>query len=258
MKKLILATIVFIFAIFTLSSCKSDINIESPTANIDAIKSKGKIVMLTNAEFPPFEYVGKKGNIEGIDIDVANEIASDLGVELEVIDMNFDFLIESIKSNKGDFAAAGLTITPEREQQVYFSIKYITSSQYMIVKNGSTLTPDELYDATIAVQESTKGDFYATDEIECKNILRFKSAIEAGQALISGKCDAVILDELPAYSIVNTNPNKIQLFEEPLTSESYAFAIKKGKDDLLEAINSTLSRLVRDGKIEEFLINSEF
>lgn len=88
--------------------------------------------------------------------------------------------------------------------------------------------------------------------------MRFKSAVEAGQALISGKCDAVILDELPAYSIVNTNPNKVQLFEQPLTSESYAFAIKKGKDDLLEAINTTLSRLVQEGKINEFLINSKF
>lgn len=258
MKKFILPAVVFIFVLLTLASCKNNINMESPTANIDAIKSKGKIVMLTNAEFPPFEYVGKKGKIEGIDVDVANEIASDLGVDLEVIDMNFDFLIESIKSNKGDFAAAGLTITPEREQQVYFSIKYITSSQYMIIKNGSTLTPDDLYNATVAVQESTKGDFYATDEIECQNILRFKSAVEAGQALISGKCDAVILDELPAYSIVNTNPNKVQLFEQPLTSESYAFAIKKGKDDLLEAINTTLSRLVQEGKINEFLINSKF
>lgn len=244
--------------LFTVTSCK-DIYSNSPsdTPNIDLIKSKEKIVMLTNSEFPPFEYIGNAGRIEGIDVDVANEIAHDLGVDLEIVDMNFDFLIDSIKSNKGDFVAAGLTITPERQEQVLFSTQYVTSSQYMIIKKGSTLTPDNLKDSTIAVQEATKGDFYATDDLECENILRFNGAIEASQALISGKCDAVILDELPARGIVEANQDVIDLFPTALTSESYAFAVQKDKTDLCNAINNTLKRLIDEGKINEFILNHD-
>lgn len=251
---------IFIMAIcvtLMLVGCSSVADTQSDTPNIDKIKSDGKITMLTNAEFPPFEYVGYAGKIEGIDVDVANEIASDLGVSLEVIDMNFDFLIDSVKSNKGDFAAAGLTITSEREEQISFSVRYVTSAQYMLIKSGSKLTPDDLKDATVAVQQSTKGDFYTTDDIGCENVLRFQSAVEAGQALISGKCDAVILDELPAYSIANANPKEVEVYDELLTSEDYAFAVKKGKTDLLNAINDTLMRLMREGKINKFIMSHE-
>lgn len=250
--------LLIIIFLFTVPACKSTYpNSLSDTPNIDLIKAKGKIVMLTNSEFPPFEYIGHAGKIEGIDVDVANEIAKDLGVDLEIIDMNFDFLIDSIKSNKGDFVAAGLTITPERQEQVLFSIQYVTSSQYMIIKKGSSLTPDNLKNSTIAVQEATKGDFYATDDLECENILRFNGAVEASQALISGKCDAVILDELPARSIVDANYNVVDIFPTALTSESYAFAIQSNKTDLCNAINNTLNRLISEGKINEFILNHD-
>ena len=73
---------------------------------LEEIKSNGKIVMLTNATFPPFEYV-KNGEVTGVDVDVANAIAADLGVELEILDMNFDLLIDAVKAGKGDFVAAG-------------------------------------------------------------------------------------------------------------------------------------------------------
>ncbi len=221
--------------------------------SLEAIKAEGKIVMLTNATFPPFEYIGGDGEVAGVDADVAKEIAKDLDVELEVLDMNFDLLIEAVKVGKGDFAAAGMTITPERQEQVDFSTEYVKSSQYLIVQKGSEITKDTLDGTTIAVQESTTGDFYATDEVQAKEVLRFKNATETGAALSSGKCDAVILDKLPAEAVVANSNGKLELIEEPLTEESYALAVKKGNTELLDAINATLQRMMDEGKIDELV-----
>lgn len=227
---------------------------ESAQANgLEAVKANGKIVMLTNATFPPFEYIGDNGDVAGVDADVAAEIAKDLGVELEVLDMNFDLLIDSVKNGKGDFAAAGMTVTPERQEQVDFSKEYVKSSQYLIVQKGSDITKDTLDGTTIAVQESTTGDYYASDEVQAKDVMRFKGATETGTALIAGKCDAVILDKLPAEAVVANSDGKLELRPEPLTEESYAFAVKKGNTELLDSINATLQRLMDEGKIEELV-----
>ena len=221
---------------------------------LEEIKSNGKIVMLTNATFPPFEYV-KNGEVTGVDVDVANAIAADLGVELEILDMNFDLLIDAVKAGKGDFVAAGLTVDPDRAKQVDFSTEYVKSSLYIIVQAGSDITKDTLDGKVLAVQESTTGDFYATDNVEAKNVLRFKSAVEAGSALKSGKCDAVIIDELPAQAIAANSDGALEVLPDKLTKESYALAVKKGNSDLLEAINATLQQLIDDGKIDEFTQN---
>ncbi len=209
--------------------------------------------MMTNASFPPFEYIGDDGKPAGVDVDVAQAIADDLGVELEILDMNFDLLIDSLKTDKGDIAAAGMTIKPERAEQVDFSIEYVKSAQYVIVKAGSGVTADALDGLTIAVQELTTGDFYATDEVAAKEVLRFKSGIDAGAALSAGKCDAVIIDKLPAESIAANSNGALEVLPDSLTEESYAIAVKKECPDLLDAVNKVLEQMVANGEIDELV-----
>ena len=223
------------------------------TPNIDRIKAAGKIVMCTNLAFPPFEYVGSDGKAAGVDIDISQAIADDLGVQLEVVDMNFDLLIDSVKAGKADFSAAGMTIKPERLEQIDFSDEYVKSAQYIIIKKDSGVTADKLDGLTIAVQESTTGDFYATDEIKAKEVLRFKSGIEAGAALSAGKCDAVIVDKLPAESIAANSNGVLEVLPDSLTEESYAIAVKKDCPDLLAEINKVLKKLVEEGKVDELV-----
>ncbi|MEM1483274.1 ABC transporter substrate-binding protein [Oscillospiraceae bacterium PP1C4] len=225
----------------------------SDTPNIDRIKAAGKLVMLTNATFPPFEYIGADGKVAGVDADVAAEVAKDLGVELEIVDMNFDLLIDSVKADKGDFAAAGMTINPERLEQVDFSMEYVKSAQYVIVKKDSTIATDKLDGLTIAVQESTTGDFYATDDVKAKEVLRFKNATETGAALKAGKCDAVIIDKLPAEAIAANSNGELVVLPQSLTEESYAFAVKKGNEDLVAEINKVMQKMIDEGKIDELV-----
>lgn len=229
---------------------------------VAAIKEKGKIVMLTNAAFPPFEYLGSDNKPAGVDVDLAQEIADSLGVELEVVDMDFDGLIAALVAGKGDFVAAGMTVTDERKKSVDFADPYVTSAQYIIVKKGDTSIADAegLKGKTVGVQKGTTGDMLASGEWDdtlipaghCE-VEQYKSAIDAGMALVNGKLDAVIVDELPARNIVETNSEVLALVEEPLTMEDYAFAVQKGSD-LAAYISDQLNAMKESGKIDELVL----
>lgn len=226
---------------------------------LDKIKESGKLIMATNAAFPPFEYISNN-EPAGVDVDIANEIAKDLGVELQVDDMDFNAIVPAIQAGKADIGAAGMTITEERQKEVDFSEEYVKSSQYVIIASGSGVTVESLKDAgvIIGVQEGTTGDFYATDDIKgdpnTEEVARYKNAIVAAQDLINGKCNAVIIDEMTAKNIVEENAGKLELLPEVLTEESYAIAVPKGDTALLEAVNQTIARLKSEGKIDEFVL----
>ncbi len=230
------------------------------TPNLDKIRQDGVIYMLTNAAFPPFEYLAdeldENGNpiVIGVDADIAAEIAADLGVELEIIDMDFDSIIMAIQQGKGDFGAAGMTVRPDREEMVNFTIKYVKSAQYILVKADDTAitTAEDLKGKVIGVQMGTTGDFYASDEIEGATVVPYNDAVTASLDLANGRIDAVITDELPAKSIAAANEN-LKVLDLVLTEEEYAIAVSKDKPDLLAAINLTIQRLQQEGKIETFI-----
>jgi len=233
----------------------------SDTPTIDAIKEKGEIIMLTNAQFPPFEYQGDDGTVMGVDPDIAQAVADKIGVELKIVDMDFDGIIDALQAGKGDFAAAGMTVTDERKKQVDFTDEYVTSAQMVVIPKGSDLTADDeaLSGKNIAVQEGTTGDWYADGDtentgstIKDANVLRFKSGVEAGMMLAQGKADAMILDQKPAEAIVAAQSDKLELLPTKLTDEQYAFAVQKGQDDLVELINSVLKDYT-NGQVDELI-----
>ena len=239
-------------------------NTTSGASAVEAIKEKGEIVMLTNAAFPPFEYLADDGSVQGVDADIAQAVADKLGVELKIVDMDFDSIINSLKAGKGDFAAAGMTITEERLKQVDFSDEYVTSSQMVVVRADSDLEGDKaaidaaLSGKNIAVQAGTTGDWYAGGDettgstIEKANVLQYKSATEAALHLANGKADAIIIDQKPAEAIVAANDGKLKVLDTKLTDEQYAFAVQKNQEDLLAVINEVVAEYKGD-KVDELI-----
>lgn len=244
---------------------------QSPQS-LEAIQAAGEIVMYTNAEFPPFEYRDNNSEIAGVDVDIAREIASDIGVELVIEDVNFDSIVTSIQQGKAAFGAAGITVTDERKENVDFSIEYVTSQQYVILPEGTTIESIEDLDGmNIGVQTGTTGDITiseainGTDEkdpiIPNATVNGYTSAILAAQDLLTGRLDAVVIDKLPAENIATVNADKGLTAVELLygdgsdTTESYAICVQKGNTSLLDSINATLERLMKDGKIDEFVVN---
>ena len=186
---------------------------------------KKQLVMATNAEFPPYEFHDGDA-IVGIDAEIAQAIADEVGAELVIEDMAFDSVLASVQTGKADMGIAGLTVTEDRLQNVDFSTPYATAAQVIIVKEGSAIaSPDDLAGKNIGVQLGTTGDIYA-DDIEDANVERYNKGFEAVQALLQDKVDAVIIDNEPAKVFVEQNEG-IKIVDEAFTYEEYAIAVKK-------------------------------
>lgn len=271
MKKVIsiLLVAIFIFTLFT--GCSSNVSQEkpaekntNPVQKTEENKEKDTLIMYTNAEFAPFEYFeGEK--IVGVDADIAAEIAKDLGKKVVIQHIDFDSLIPSLVAGKADFVAAGMTITPEREQEVDFSIPYVESIQNIISKKGSELkTMEDLKGKKVGVQLGTTGDLAVSDAVNLEGGVLYKSgtevktyanALEAAQDLLTGRINAVVIDKLPAEEIVKNNSNTLTTVKFGEISEAYGIAVKTGNTELLQSINKTLKRLVDEKKIEVFIKN---
>lgn len=216
-------------------------------------KNDKQIIMITEAGFAPYEYY-ENGEIVGVDIAIAQEIAKELGKELIVKDVSFDFLINEIKSGKADFAAAGISITTERQKEVDFSIEYTISNQVVVVnKNSSINSFSDIANKKISVQLGTVADMYANEKYPNATIITQKKYLASAEDVKSGKADCIIMDELPAQELVKANP-ELKILDGILFKDSYGMIVKKGNKELLETINKVLQRLIDENKIEEYIL----
>lgn len=216
-------------------------------------KNKNEIVMVTEAGFAPYEYY-ESGKIVGVDIDIANEIATHLGKKLVIKDIAFDSIINELNSGKADFAAAGMSITEERLEEVDFSLEYVVSNQIVITRKGSKINLNNLDGLKLAVQLGSVADTYATKNYKKSTITQQKKYLSMVEDLKSGKVDAIIMDNLPAKEIIKANDN-LQILDGYLFSDSYGIAVKKGNTELLNSINQVLEKLMKEKKIEQYVIN---
>lgn len=204
------------------------------------------LVMGTNAGFKPFEY-HEGGKIIGFDVELAQEIAKELGKELKIEDMNFDGLLPALDSSQVDMVIAGMSVTPERQQNVSFSNAYYSASQKIVVRKGSTIrNRHQLEGRKIGVQLGTTGDILA-NKISGAQVVQFPTAPSVLQELSSGGVEAVVLDDAPAtqYSVGFSN---LEILTGELSKEEYAIAIKKDKHELLGRVNKALDKIKADGR----------
>lgn len=234
-------------------------------------KEKDTLVMATNATFPPYEYV-EDGEYVGIDVEIATLIAEELGMELEIKDVEFGSIIGGVQSGKYDIGMAGMTVTEDRLKSVNFSTTYANGIQSVIVKEDCPYASYEDFytgfDADenpvavkegikIGVQQDTTGDIYCSSKpaewgFGEERVTRYKTGADAVQALVEGKVTAVIIDNEPAKAFVNLNKG-LKIQETEFTNEDYAIAINKDNDELLKKVNDALAKLTEDGKIQEII-----
>ena len=210
------------------------------------------IKMGTNAAFPPYEY--KEGDaFVGIDVEIAEAIAKELGATLEIVDMEFDSIITSVNQGEVDFGMAGMTVTDERLLEVDFTYSYATGVQSVIVLDGSDIKSlDDLEGKKIGVQLGTTGDIYASDDYGTENVTKYGKGADAVIALKGGDVDAVIIDNEPAKAFVAENDG-LAILDTEYAVEDYAIAVKKGNTELLDDINAALEKLTEDGTIDAII-----
>jgi polar amino acid transport system substrate-binding protein len=197
---------------------------------------KKVIVMGTNAEFEPFEYM-QGGKVVGFDVEIAKKVAEKLGAELIIENMQFASLITSLETKKIDFIAAGMTNNEERAKQVNFSMDYFTASQVIIVnkESDSVNSKADLEGKKIGVQLGTTGETEAKS-VEGAEVKSYDTGYAA--------------DQEPAEKFVSKN-DKIQILDEELTKEAYAIAVNKEDEELLATINEVIKEIQENGEYDK-------
>ena len=213
---------------------------------------KGKLIMSTNAEFPPYEMTTDDGGFAGIDIEIAQAIAEKLGLELVIDDMDFNAALLAVQQGKSDMVMAGVTVDPDRQKVMDFSNSYATGVQVIIVKEDSNVTADTLGDFMIGTQKGTTSDIYCSDDFGAEHVTTYDSSITAVQALINGQVDCVVVDNAPAQELVKANPG-LKILETEYITENYAIGFAKGNTELVEAVNKALAELTADGTIQKII-----
>lgn len=209
------------------------------------------LIVGTNAEFPPFEYVGDDGEPDGFDIALIKEIGSRLGMEVQVENMEFNSLIASI-GTKIDAVIAGMTVTEERAAAVDFSDTYYEAVQSVIVRADSDIaSAADLENKTIGVQLDTTGNFIA-DEIPGATVQAYNKGVDAVNDLLNGRVDAVIIDTNPAQVFAQQYEGQIVALagaDFEFEAEYYAIALPKGSE-LVDQVNQALADIKADGTFD--------
>ena len=229
-----------------------------------SLVEEGKLIMSTNAQFPPYEMVadgeGFNGTgFEGIDIEIASAIADKLGLELVIDDMEFDSALLAVQNNAADVMLAGLSYSEDRDQVMDFSDSYATGIQSVIVKEGSEVTMDNLGDYMIGTQRGTTGYLYASDTPENggygeDHVIGYDNGATAVQELINDTIDAVIIDNAPAQEYVSANADAgLTILDGAWVEEQYCAAVDEGNEALLNAINTALNELIEDGTVQTII-----
>ena len=236
---LLLALALLAIAAASLGSC-------SPKAT--PVSKMTELVMATNAEFPPFEYINDDNEYDGFDVVIAKSIADKLGLPLRIDNMNFDSVLTAVSTGKADVGIAALTVRADRLENADFTISYFKTTQVIIVPQGSPIaSPNDLPGKRVAVQEGTTGDLYCDEEVPDVEITRFKKAPDTVLELKNGKVDAIVIDKDVANQFINDNPDLL-ILNEDLTEEEYAMAVRKDRKDLLDKLNAAIQELFDSGE----------
>lgn len=254
MKKLIALLLAAVMAMSLLTACGGAA--DDASAAVSEAVGDGVLTVGTNAEFPPFEYVGDNGEPDGFDIALIKAIGEKLGVEVVVENMEFDSLVAAIGS-KIDVAIAGMTVTDERKESVDFSDAYYDAVQYVLVPADSDIaSPDDLTGKAIGVQMGTTGDFIASDDVKDSEVSRYNKGVDAVNDLVNGRVDCVIIDKNPALVFESTFEGQVKAIpgeQFEFGNEEYAIAIPKGDAALLEQVNKALADIKADGTFDELV-----
>lgn len=248
MKKMIAVVLVLVLAVSCLTACGG-----SKEITVASIQKAGKLDIATSPDFPPFESLTADGSVEGIEIEIMELICKELGVALEIKQMDFDSVLPGVQAGKFTVGVSGISVTPAREKNTLFTVPYCLAAQAIVVTSDSPIkSKADLAGKTVSVQTGTTAEeFCMSNGYEVK---AFAANADAESALTVGKVDAWVIDDLTAAEMVaaynEEHPDApLVVLGEAMTTEPYAFAFAFGSENLVEKINEILNKLIADGTV---------
>lgn len=230
-----------IFALVMLMSC------------VSAFADGAKLTVATSPDFPPFENL-ENGEVVGIEVDLMNMICEKLGVEMELVQMDFDSVLPGVQAGKFDIGMSGISVTEQRLKNALFTDPYCLAAQAIVVTEGSPISGKaDLAGKKVSVQTGTTAESFCM--AENYKVSSFAANNDAEMALVKGKVDAWVIDDLTAADMVaaynKDHDDKLVILSEAMTTEPYAFAFAKSNTELVEQINAVLKELLEAGTVAE-------
>lgn len=242
MNKVLCLFAALLFGLALLPSCSKSGSTDKP------------LVVACEASTSPYcYYAGGETNppVAGIDIDLIEEIAKELGRPVKYKIVPFQQIFSLVAMGKADIGAAGVTITPQRAERVLFSTVYDVSSQVIVVPKESSLTDEaSLKTARVAAQEGTSDLTLLRERIKPRIVLPFLTQEEVNAALVDRKADAAVMDRMQAELLVKANGDAFKILEKPLTKDQYGLLFNKKDTGLAEIANGVIDRFKTSGKLQ--------
>lgn len=240
-------------AAMTLAGCAKQ---EAP-AQVDATQSteQRKIIIATEAAYPPFNDTDASGNIVGFDVDVMNALCAEINADCQIVAQDWDGLIPSLLANKYDAIIAGMSITPERQEQVDFSDSYFSNTMVWLAKNDGSFDPNNITNKTLASQRSTTGAAYISEHFDNKDGNRvnlYDTYTNAYLDMKSGRSDAVMAEKVSASEWLKQTGNEAfgLIGDEINNNDNLGIAVRKG-DGLKAEFDAALAKIKANGKLAE-------
>ncbi len=246
--RLVSLLLVVVLLTTMVASCKP-----KPKNKLEEIMDAGKIVVGTSADYPPFEFIDENNNFDGFDIALMNEIAKRMGVEVEWQDISFDGLIGALKAGKIDAIIAAMSATPERDQEVDFTIPYLEGSDAILVAEDSDIvidSPEDMGQYKIGVQSGTIHEQWVDEHLPDAQVSRYERADQAIMDLKSGRIDVVAMDYYAAQAYIQQGGIKMAL-KANLSGESMAIAVPEGATELKAKLDEIITQLKDEGFIDD-------
>lgn len=274
MKKLLLLMISVVL-VFSLAACSVSSNppapIDSSTPSsepnnestpegeksvVEAIKAKGKLVMGTEATYAPFEFLDENAKFAGCDIWLGEQIAAELGVELEVMDMAFDGIIPAVKAGQVDLGIAAFTVTEERALEIDFSEIYQHNLQMLVVKKGDEnkyTSADSLKGLQVGAQRGTIQSKLIETALPESKLFELDKYPALALEVANGNIAGLVVDDAVGQGLIDNNTNLVKAnfeFDSAVNKFGKAATLKKGNTELMEVVNKVIKRVVEDGSFE--------
>ena len=234
-----------------------------PATLLEKIKAKGKLVVGTEAQYAPYEFKDLDANFAGCDMWLAQQIADSLGVTLEVVDMAFDGIIPAVQSGQVDLGIAAFTNTPERAEEIDFSDLYETSAQLLIVKAGNAdkySTKEALAGQKVGAQKGTIQSQLILSALPESELFELEKYPALALEVQNGNIAGLVVDQAVGEALVATSNGGLEVSDFAFTAEEASFGksvvIAKGNEDLVEAVNEVINKVVADGSYQKAYDNA--
>lgn len=218
-----------------------------------ACSRSDKLIIGTDATYPPFEFVNEKGEITGVDIEIGKEIGQALGREVTFKNINFDGLQTALLTGAIDLVISSVSATPERRKAVDFSDPYVkTGLSVLAAKNSPVMKGDDLRipGRKIVTRLGTTGETWAREHLKSAQIKALDNDTSCVMEVVNANVDVWIYDQISIMRYHAEHPEKTRALLAPLREEVWAVALPKGKAELKAKINEVLARMRQDGRFQ--------